>query len=302
MQISRLFEMVYLLLERKNMTASELARRFEVSTRTIYRDVDTLAQAGIPIYTSKGKNGGIRLMEDFVLNKSVLSEEEQKQILTSLQSMNAIKIDGVQPVLSRLAALFGKERTDWVQIDFSWWNPENSVSGRFEQIKQAIFSEQIVEFDYSGMNGECDRRIVEPVKLVFKGADWYLLAFCRLRQDFRFFKLSRMEHVDVQTETFIPKTPPDFEDSGKREAYGKRVQVEVRIAPEMAYRVYDEFSSTQRKRLEDGSFLVSFEMVENDWMYGYFLAYGPYLEVLNPAGVRREFCRRLKKIMQIYNI
>lgn len=302
MQISRLFEMVYLLLERKNMTASELARRFEVSTRTIYRDVDTLAQAGIPIYTSKGKNGGIRLMEDFVLNKSVLSEEEQKHILTSLQSMNAIQIEGVQPVLSRLAALFGKEHTDWVQIDFSWWNPENSVSSRFEQLKQAIFSEQVAEFDYSGMNGEYERRNVEPVKLVFKGTDWYLQAFCRLRQDFRFFKLSRMEHLDIRSETFIPKTPPDVGETRQREAYGERIPVEVRIAPEMAYRVYDEFSSTQRKRMEDGSFLVSFEMVENEWMYGYFMAYGPYLEVLTPEDVRQEFCLRLKKMLRIYNI
>lgn len=118
MQISRLFEIVYLLLDKKCMTAQQLADRFEVSVRTIYRDIDTLSQASIPVYASRGKGGGIRLTDNFVLNKSVLSEEEQNSILSALYGMNAMQPGQTGEVLEKLSALFGGRQYDWIEIDF----------------------------------------------------------------------------------------------------------------------------------------------------------------------------------------
>ena len=122
MQISRLFEIVYILMNKKNTTAKELSEHFEVSQRTIYRDIDTLSQAGIPIYTNKGKGGGIGLMEHFVLNKSVLSEQEQNDILSALQGFKVTSYSDTNQVLSKLNSLFGSKNTDWIEVDFSYWN------------------------------------------------------------------------------------------------------------------------------------------------------------------------------------
>ena len=165
MQINRLFEIVYILLDKKTITAKELSERFEVSVRTIYRDIDTLSIAGIPVYTNKGKGGGISLMDDFVLNKSVLSEKEQNEILMSLQSLNAMKFLDVEPVLKRLSTIFNKESTNWIDVDFSKWGSDDSEKEKFNTIKTAIISTKIINFDYFSSYGEKTLRTVEPLKL-----------------------------------------------------------------------------------------------------------------------------------------
>lgn len=301
MQLSRLFEITYLLLERKNITAKELAERFEVSTRTIYRDLEALSQAGVPIYACRGKNGGIRLMDDFILNKSVLSEKEKQQILTSLHGMNALQVEEVQPVLSRLAALFGAEHEDWIRIDFTAWNPQNPVSERFEQLKQAIFSNRVVTFRYCGMNGKISRRLVEPVRLIFKGYDWYLQGYCRSREDFRFFKLNRMEALSVTGEAFVKKIPPERE-AGQPMVRQNIRKITVKIMGNMAYRVYDEFTESMWEKNPDGSFTVRFEMEENRWLLEYLLGYGENLVVMEPKDIREKLGKTLEEMLKNYKI
>ena len=144
MQISRLFEIVYLLLERRSVTARELAERFEVSPRTIYRDVDALAQAGIPVYADRGQGGGIRLMEQFVLNKSLLSVKERRELLASVQGMQAVREEEVQPLLEKLSSLFGAEREDWIEVDFSPWTSSGELGKYFQLLKEAILNRQVV--------------------------------------------------------------------------------------------------------------------------------------------------------------
>lgn len=121
MQINQLIEMVYILLSKKTVTAKELSDHFNVSRRTVYRDIDILSSAGIPVYTSKGKGGGISLLENFVLNKSMLSENEQMEIISSLHSLKAINVKEVEPILNKLAGIFGKSSTGWIDVDFSRW-------------------------------------------------------------------------------------------------------------------------------------------------------------------------------------
>lgn len=294
--------MVYMLLAKKTMTAKELAEHFEVCSRTIYRDVETLAQAGIPIYTTKGNGGGIHLTESFVLNKSVLTEEEQKNILTSLQGMNALNIEEVQPVLSKLGALFGSENENWVEIDFSSWNPDHLVSQRFTMLKGAIISRYIVTFIYSAMNGETQLREVEPMKLVYRSSDWYLYAFCCLRKDFRFFKLIRMDELKVTENVFTRKQIPPQTKSYTLPKADNQVQIKVRISAKMAYKVRDEFATDQIKILQDCSYVVNFFMPENEWLYEYLLCYGPEIEVLEPECVKKELVRRLQKALSKYEI
>ena len=302
MQINRLFEIVYLLLNRKSMTARELAAHFEVSQRTIYRDVETLAQAGIPIFALKGASGGIRLTENFVFSRSYLNADEQQRLLSSLRGMGAVQPEAARPVLNKLSALFGQEGLDWIEVDFSLWGRQSPASERFTVLKNAIFAQSVVVFGYSGMQRSTSLRSVEPMKLVFRGMDWYLLGFCRDREDFRYFKLLRMDQLTVLPEAFARRPLPDLKAPKRSFADMPMVELTVRIAPDMEYRVREEFPKQQWERQEDGSFLVRFSMPNNVWLMEYLMAYGEHLTVLAPEEVRQEMGKRLKNMLRLYEI
>ena len=298
MQISRLFEIVYLLLERRSVTARELAERFEVSPRTIYRDVDALAQAGIPVYADRGQGGGIRLMEQFVLNKSLLSVKERRELLASVQGMQAVREEEVQPLLEKLSSLFGAEREDWIEVDFSPWTSSGELGKYFQLLKEAILNRQVVCFSYSAANGSTVERTAEPHRLFFRGYDWYLLAWCRIRSDFRYFKLTRMRGLATLPEHFEKRNIPERESA--YEQPDSQIELTVRASPRMAYRVYDEFPPDFWEKEENGSFLIRFAMPQNEWLYSYLLGYGPELEVIAPPQVREELLERAEKILKNY--
>lgn len=304
MQINRLFEIIYLLLDKVTMTAAELAEHFEVSSRTIYRDVETLSQAGIPIYAVKGKGGGIRLTENFVLNKSVLTGEEQKKILQSLQGMNAVREEEVSPVLSKLSALFGGEWEDWIEIEFSSWNAEDAVSRRFAVLKEAIFSHKKVVFLYSGVNGISGERLIEPLKLVFRANAWYLYAWCTEKKDFRFFKLSRMEEVIVLDEHFERRRMSDsWNREGRTNIYAdKLITVTAVISSNKAYRIAEEMDKKEVEKLPDGRYKVRIVMPEDDWMYQYLMTFGADMRVLEPERVREKLIEEYKNSLKQYGI
>ncbi|MFR5683641.1 MAG: helix-turn-helix transcriptional regulator, partial [Clostridia bacterium] len=202
MQINRLFEIVYLLLKRKTITAKELANRFEVSTRTIYRDVEILSNAKIPIYTTKGKGGGISLLDDYVLNKSILSEEEQNQILFALQSMEKINNQSEKKILEKVSTIFNKSKTNWIEVDFSDWGTIGETENTFQLIKEAVLNRQVLEFIYYNSYGQENKRKVEPLQIYFKDKAWYLKAYCREKQDYILFKISRMKDIRILEESF----------------------------------------------------------------------------------------------------
>lgn len=304
MQISRLFEIVYLLLDKKCITAQELADRFEVSVRTIYRDIETLSQAGIPIFASRGKGGGIRLTDNFILNKSVLSEEEQSSILSALHGMNALQPGQTGQVLEKLSALFGGRPYDWIEIDFSSWDSSDRISKSLALLKEAIFSRAVISFDYCASDGKATHRQAEPLRLVFRGYDWYLYAWCRMREDARFFKLSRMDCLTLEDERFERSAPVLPKEKSRQNTYPTRshVEVQAKIAPELSFRIYDEFASAHRQLMPDGSFLVQITMPEDEWLYHYLMTFGPGLEVLGPERIRTEMKQRLKKALANYEI
>lgn len=302
MQINRLFEIVYLLLDKKRMTASELARHFEVSSRTIYRDIETLSGSGIPIYASKGAGGGISLTDNFILNKSVLSQDEQKSILSSLRGMNAVSPDEARPALEKLSAVFGGEQDDWIEADFSAWDTDNLISFRFSVLKDAIFTRSIIKFTYSGGNGVTELRTAEPVKLIFRGYDWYLLAWCRLREDFRFFKLTRMDELTPTGERFIRRPTSELRPPQPQKYGGEPVTLLISISPETAYRIRDDFPKAQWTTEKDGSFTVELDAPESDWLYGYLMTFGDLLRVIEPEWLKNELYRRLKSAAEQYEI
>ena len=299
MQINRLIEMVYILLDKKTITAKELSDHFEVSQRTIYRDIDTLSAAGIPIYTNKGKGGGISLLDNFVLNKSILSEKEQVEILSSLQSLKALNAQDVEPVLNKLAAMFGKNNTGWIDVDFSRWGSNPDEREKFNIFKAAILNKTMVSFDYFGSNGKKSERTVEPLKLMFKGYAWYVYAFCNIKNDFRIFKVSRINNLEIKEELFVRNAPENiFMESN--DINTNMIRVVLKIDSRMAFRVFDEFPYGSVVENPDGSFIVAIELPNEEWLYGYILSFCGDAEVIEPKSIRKGIKNRLEECLKKY--
>lgn len=166
--ISRLFQIVYLLLDHPVITAKELSERLEVSQRTIYRDLDKLSEAGIPVYTNKGRDGGISLLSDYVLDKALLTGKEKQQILESIQVLGAVGYEEESHALEKLRIFLGDGQQDWIEVDFSNWDNSDGAGELFQQLKYAILNHQYIQFDYAGTKQNNTSRTVKPLKLLFK--------------------------------------------------------------------------------------------------------------------------------------
>ncbi len=297
MQINRLFEIIYILLDKKRITSKELADRFEVSSRTIYRDIETLSAAGIPVYMSKGKGGGISLLPDFVLNKAVITDEEKEDILSSLKAVNAVNLSKTDTALNKLSSLFGETNVNWIAVDFSSWANAQNETETFHTIKAAILSKRIVLFSYASAKGQQTTREVEPLKLCFKGGAWYLYGYCRQKSDYRFFKLRRIRQLKVSDQSFQRKVPDQIFSEGNtfQEEY---VKLKLKLSAEVAYRVYDEFDSYEKQ--PDGSFLAEINYPKGDWIYYYITSFGSYCEVLEPEYVRNDVKSKLQNTLKHY--
>lgn len=300
------------------MTAVQLSQRFEVSVRTIYRDIEKLSMAGIPVYARKGKNGGICLTDRFVLDKLLISEEEQLQIMAALESMEQTGAGGESQTLQKLGDFFQMEPFNWVSIDFSDW------SGRrkdlFIQIKQAVLDRRVMRFDYYGQNGQMISRAVEPVQLQFKDYTWYLRAYCRERKAMRMFKILRMKRVVVTEEEFEPDEVKLATDRGITEQPatdrsvteqpvmdqadflqpGTLTEIVMRIDRKEAYRVYDRFEEEEITVRQDGHFLIRTQAPLDDWVYGMILSFGPSAEVIEPENIREQLRKRIGQMAVYY--
>jgi len=297
MQANRLFEIIYILLNKENVTAKELAEQFGVSTRTIYRDVDTLSLAGIPVYTEKGKGGGISLLPDFVLNKSILSEREQNEILTALQGLAHVKADEAKGLLNRLSTIFNKTAAKWLEVDFSDWSYDNDY---FNDFKIAILAHRIAEFDYYSSYGEKTFRRVEPIQLWFKSKSWYLKAFCLTKQGMRLYKLTRVNNLTITDEHFPVRDLLSAEPMKDADRERADISIKLRIAPEMTYRVFDDFDAGIVEKQPDGSFIVTKTWPEDNWVYSYVLSFGEYAEVLEPEHLREIIKTKARKLLEKY--
>ena len=298
MKENRYFQMIYLLLDKGQMTAPELADYFEVSIRTIYRDIDILSAAGIPIYATQGKGGGIAIQDSYVLKKSLLSEQEQKQILMALQGIRVLEDEQINMLLSKLSGVFQRQQGNWLEIDFSTWTKSGAGKHNFQLLQSAIWKSRIVSFSYYSGKGEQTKRIIEPHKRVLKTSDWYLYGYCTLRKDFRFFKLTRIRDLKLQDAEFMRETPEHiFERSDEFEM--KTVQVTLLFDAGMSHEVYEKFDEEVSEQ-EDGSLLVTTILPDNELLYSYVLSCRERVEVLSPPYVRDNVRKRVRKMLEIY--
>lgn len=303
MQVNRLFEIVYILLNRESVTAKELAERFEVSTRTIYRDLDTLSGAGIPVYTTKGVGGGIKLLERCTLNKSILSEEEQSEVLMGLQTLKGARYPDAHQVIEKLGSLFDKVQEDWIEVDFSHWGSPKEEKDKFTIIKKGIINNQCLQFEYLSSYGEKTLRIVEPLKMTFKGQNWYVQAFCRNKEAYRTFKITRMRQVQLLEDEFEIKQIllPTIDKQVEEVRPEEWIQLKLHFNPNMAFRVFDQFEEEDVSLLKDGSLEVNVRYPRGEWVWSYLLSFGDQVTVIEPLEIKEQLRQQAHAILKKYS-
>lgn len=295
MKNNRLFQLVYLLLEKGTMTAPELARALEVSVRTVYRDVEALSMAGVPVFATQGKNGGVSLLPNYAFDKALLSDEEQNQILYAIQSLRAVD-QPVDALLNKLGGLFQKQNTNWIEVDFSRWGMGSTDSVKFERLKTALTGRRALEIVYCSTSGETNRRVILPVKLIFKDKSWYLHAYCRMQEDYRLFKISRIVEMTVLDERFgdLPDDIPPLEQSIY--AMPQMQPVSLLFSHAVAFRVYDEFERSVIIQQPDGKLLVKVQLPQDGWVVSYLLSFGTEVSVLEPPELRTQLAAHAEAI------
>ena len=172
MKDNRLFRILYYILEKEKVTANELADKFEVSVRTIYRDIDSISSVGVPIFTTQGKGGGIKIDNEFILNKSLFDTNEKEQIIAALQGLEKTNEAYKSELITKLSALFKIKNSNWIEIDFTSWESNNTYQDLFNTLKIAIINKNIISFSYNSSKGEKINRKLKPIRLLFKKQDW----------------------------------------------------------------------------------------------------------------------------------
>ncbi len=308
MRLERLISITFMLLNRKQVSAPELAKKFGVSIRTIYRDIDTINKAGIPITSNTGRQGGFGILDTYRIDRQVLTFKEISSIINALKGINAtledhtvnMTIEKIATLLPRSASFDIQGMQQPIAFDFIPWGYSSNYKKLFMNLYHSIENQKIVIIDYSKPLQQSIRRHIEPMTLLFKGYNWYLFSYCRLRQDYRIFRLSRIKNLNLTNRTFTRreknyKDLPFWSESSK-----KNIDLTLRFFPKVRTIVEDYFQKEQCTYKKDGYIITDLEFPDNDWVYGFILSFGQYVEVLKPAHVREKIALSAKKIFEIY--
>jgi predicted DNA-binding transcriptional regulator YafY len=303
MKMDRLFGITTILINKGSVTAQELADRFGVSTRTIYRDIDILSSTSVPVYTNKGHGGGIHLLENYTLSKALISDRESENLLLAINTLQATQYPELDSILEKMGALFKKlPDYDLVEVDFSLWGSSPNEQDKFNDIKRAMLQRNVILFDYVNGEGHKSARLAEPEKLIFKNNAWYLMAFCRQRQERRTFRISRLKNLKVTTETFERKALPGPETEERSAAQQPLIVLSLRCQAQMINRLYDYFDESYLTPNGDGSFSLEVSLPEGEWLYNYILSFGSLVEVIAPVHIRNIIMQRIQEMLKIYKL
>lgn len=292
--LSRLFYIMHYLTLHNKVKATYLAEQLEVSTRTIYRDIDVLSAQGFPIYAKSGRDGGIHLLDTHHLPATFVDDEEQDQIIVGLQNLSAANLSSVKPLVNKLSSLFNKEIEPWIDIDFSTWGQEDEAHA-IELITEAKIKGKCVSFYYKNGKGEGISREVMPNKLIFKQNAWYLAGYCCVRKTTRLFKLKRIADL-VMTDNEIDVLLLDKNYQPRFET----TDVVFRVQNELFYRIKEELPEVEIEPYEK-YMTVRTQQPKGSWLTSYLLSFGSAIEVIEPDEVKAQIKEEIQKLQQIYS-
>jgi len=293
MRLDRLLSIVVYLLNRDLVSARVLAERFGVSTRTIQRDMEAINLAGIPVITVQGPSGGYGIMENFRLDRSLVTADDLFYIVSALKGIaTTLDDDRIGLTLEKVQSLIpdrgGSARSDRLYVDYGEFSGGPGQREAFQAVRDAVEEGRLLEFEYTSNRLERTARVVEPMTIVFRWRSWYLFGYCRLREDYRLFRIARIRRPRVLAGRFN-RRGVRYDDYARQEAAtgGEGlVDLTLRFKPEMAALVEEFHAKDDLDRGEDGSLVVRMTLPEDGWLYGYILSFGPYVTVLEPERLR----------------
>lgn len=311
MKTDRLIGIIMALLNHDRISAPKLAEMFEVSTRTIYRDMESISMAGIPILAEPGMKGGISILPQYKVNNSLFTENEMSTLLIGLNALSPTLGAGqISGALEKIKALLPTHNRDslelkasQISIDLTGWKGQTGVKDRLNTIKEALDHSMLLDFKYTSYKqGTISRsqRSVEPYQLVLKEGHWYLQAFCKKREDHRVFKLSRMENLRISKTSFKPRDFFPKPLGGTEWVKDRLVAITVLAHPSLWEDISTFSTGKTISRNSKGWLQASIYITEDDHGYRKLQSYGDKLQCLGPERIRRELIQRIKKSLKAY--
>ena len=300
MKIDRLIGILSVLLQEEKTTAPALAERFEVSKRTIIRDIENLCKAGIPIRTTQGTGGGISIMDGYRMDRTLLTSKDMQMILAGLRSLDSVSGNSYYgQLMEKIQAGSSKfvSGRDSILIDLSSWY-RDSLEPKIGTIQDAIEDRHLVTFRYYAPAGESERA-VEPYYLVFRWSSWYLWGWCRDRKDYRLFKLNRMDDVRKSEEAFDCREAP-MPDLSNEKIFPGKIAVKALFAPDMKWRLVEDFGPDCFTESEDGKLLFTAKYTDMENLITWLLTYGDKAEILEPREAREKIAQIAQNMVRIY--
>lgn len=300
MKIDRLIGILSVLLQKEEVTAPYLAEHFEVSRRTINRDVETLCKAGIPIITRQGSGGGISVMEGYRMDRTLLTNAQMRDILAGLRSLDSVNhTNCYRQLMDKLSAGSSDFMTgnQSILIDLSSWY-KAALAPKIETIRNAIDNREELEFLYFAPKGESRRR-VEPYYLIFRWSSWYVWGWCHARQDFRLFKLNRMEELRRNGNRFEKRDVP-LPDLRNERIFPGGIRVKALFRPECKWRLVEEFGRECFQEQEDGCLLFQADYTDKENLVSWLFTFEDKVELLEPEQIKREMAERVERMFERY--
>ena len=308
MKVDRLVSIIMILLDKERMGAQELADMFEVSPRTIYRDIDAINMAGIPVRSISGVGGGFEIMQNYKLDRKVFSTADLSAILMGLSSVSGmIRGDELVNALAKVKSFIPADRAkdieikaNQIYIDLSPWMGNRNIQPYLATIKTAMQQSKLLSFEYADGYGNKTTRVAEPYQLVLKSSHWYWQGYCHARNDFRLFKLSRTSNLQIQEVFFTPRDyqKPQLDITDILETMQTTIKIRIHqsvMDSVLDYCAYEHFSPDG-----DEHYIVRFPFIENEYHYNILFSFGDKCECLEPLHIRNEAKRRLNNIAAIY--
>lgn len=308
MKVDRLVSIIMILLDKERIGAQELADMFEVSPRTIYRDIESINMAGIPVRSISGVGGGFEIMRQYKIDRKVFSSADLSALLMGLSSLsNMIRGDELVHAFAKVRSFIPADRAkdielkvNQIYIDLSPWLGNRNIQPYVETIKAALQERKLLSFEYTDRHGNESARTAEPYQLVLKGSHWYVYGYCHTRNDFRLFRLSRISNLQMQEEGYAPQDYPkpqlDFTDI----VAALQTKIKIRIHKSLMDRVLDYCIAENFSPDGDEHYVVDFPFIENEYYYNILFSFGDRCECLEPLGIRAEMKRRIHDIAAIY--
>ena len=309
MKIDRMLTIIVMLLNRDRISAKELAEKFEISVRTVYRDIDTINMAGIPVVSYPGNNGGFGILENYKLDHQVLTLNNMCSMLSALKGINSTLEDAeLESSIEKLRNLIPQDKTDHLDLHMEQiiinmlpWRHTPKQKQQVKIIQSAIIQSQLITITYRNNANETSTRQIEPMSLIFKSYTWYLFAYCKLKTDFRIFRISRMIHLQVEDERFERREKSYHEIEQASMERVSSTTVTLKFAPEVRTRVEDSFDRENIEVLSTGDLIVTAHFPDEELYYPMIFSFGEHVEVLGPERLRRAVVSKIKLMQEKYH-